>query len=187
MFEWLKTLSDPNFMPHGHCYLWRPEVLWTHVVSDMVIAIAYYIIPVLLGIFLLKQRHKFPYPEILGLFVAFIFLCGTTHIFNIITTWYPIYLEEGWVKALTAGMSILTAFVLLPKLPQLIVMPGLQQAYHQLKAVNQSLESKQAEMELIYNASLDREERILELKLEVNELLKELDRAERYEVKAGTF
>jgi hypothetical protein len=31
LFDWLQPA---NFMPHGHCYLWRPDVLWLHVGSD---------------------------------------------------------------------------------------------------------------------------------------------------------
>ncbi|MBW4621372.1 MAG: hypothetical protein KME17_18680 [Cyanosarcina radialis HA8281-LM2] len=33
------------FIPHGHCYLWKPELVSLHVISDMSIAIAYYSIP----------------------------------------------------------------------------------------------------------------------------------------------
>ena len=25
----LNWLSPGDFLPHGHCYLWRPDVLWT--------------------------------------------------------------------------------------------------------------------------------------------------------------
>ena len=38
-------LSGAEFMPHGMCYLWRPEVLWLHVVSDTVVALSYFAIP----------------------------------------------------------------------------------------------------------------------------------------------
>ena len=29
------------FMPHGHCYLWVPGLLWLHVISDALIVFAY--------------------------------------------------------------------------------------------------------------------------------------------------
>jgi len=32
-------------MPHGHCYLWNPGIVWLHVDSDSLFAIAYYFIP----------------------------------------------------------------------------------------------------------------------------------------------
>ena len=24
-------VSSDGFMPHGHCYLWKPELVWLHV------------------------------------------------------------------------------------------------------------------------------------------------------------
>ncbi len=41
-------LSTQGFDPHGHCYLWKAEILWLHVTSDAVIALAYYSIPIAL-------------------------------------------------------------------------------------------------------------------------------------------
>jgi len=37
--------TDPDFMPHGMCYLWRPGILSLHVVSDALITLAYFSIP----------------------------------------------------------------------------------------------------------------------------------------------
>lgn len=167
-------------MPHGHCYLWQADILWTHVLSDSVIALAYYAIPVLLGIFLLKRRQNIPYPEILALFVAFIFLCGTTHLVRIYVTWYSAYELEGWLKALTALVSITTAIVLVPKLPELIAIPGVQQAYQQSQQALVSLRQQKHEADTFYSAAMNREQRIVELKQEVNALLSELNRPGRY-------
>ena len=114
-----KLFSANNFMPHGHCYLWSPEILWMHVISDLIIAIAYFSIPLALGIILMKRR-SFPFKWLVGLFGAFIVLCGTTHIIGIVTQWNPIYRFEGIIKLLTAGVSIATAVVLFPILPKLL-------------------------------------------------------------------
>ena len=40
------ALSNSAFMPHGHCYLWQPALLWSHVSSDAIIALAYFSIPI---------------------------------------------------------------------------------------------------------------------------------------------
>ena len=32
--------SGSGFMPHGHCYLWQPGVLWLHLISDALVALA---------------------------------------------------------------------------------------------------------------------------------------------------
>lgn len=106
-------------MPHGTCYLWQPEILWMHVISDLIIAIAYYSIPLALGIIILKRR-TFPFRWLIGLFAAFIILCGTTHIIGIITQWNPIYRVQGLLKLMTAAVSIATAIVIYPLLPKLL-------------------------------------------------------------------
>ena len=41
----VSRLVQADFMPHGYCYLWFPEILWLHVLSDGLIALAYFIIP----------------------------------------------------------------------------------------------------------------------------------------------
>ncbi|MBA6363403.1 hypothetical protein H4J42_06575, partial [Colwellia sp. BRX8-8] len=58
MNEWLQQFANPNFMPHGHCYLWRPDILWTHVISDITIGVAYYLITIILGILLYKRKES---------------------------------------------------------------------------------------------------------------------------------
>lgn len=180
MFDWLNRFSEPGFMPHGHCYLWQPEILWAHLLSDATIAAAYYAIPVTLGIFLYKRRSAIPYPEILGLFVAFIFLCGTTHLFAIATIWYPAYEPQGWLKMLTAIVSLMTALVLIPKLPELIALPGVQQALDKAELSMGELKERNEQLESVYAASMDREGRIIQLKEEVNHLLSELNRDNKY-------
>ncbi len=152
------------------------------VFSEATIGVAYYAIPLLLGIFLVKRRTIIPFPEILGLFVAFIFLCGTTHFFAIFTIWFPAYEVEAWLKVLTAVVSMMTALVLIPRLPELIAMPGVQQAYEQARASLKTLQDRNIQLETIHGVSIDREQRIVELKNEVNSLLRELQRNAKYEI-----
>jgi hypothetical protein len=35
-------LAQDNFIPHGFCLAWDPALVWLHVISDSVIALAYY-------------------------------------------------------------------------------------------------------------------------------------------------
>lgn len=108
---------DVNFMPHGHCYLWRPDILWMHVVSDALVFLAYMIIPITL-IRILRKIPDLPNKWIFAMFSAFIFLCGVTHLFSIVTVWRPIYFLEGIVKALTATISITTSLLFIPLAPK---------------------------------------------------------------------
>jgi hypothetical protein len=182
MNEWLQQFANPNFMPHGYCYLWRPDILWTHVISDLSIGFAYYMIPIFMGILLFKRKETVPYKDLFALFMAFIFFCGTTHFVAIYVTWYPAYEYQGWLKALTAFTSILTVIVLLPKLPELIRLPGVEINYQQALKELEDVKLKNTQMSYIYSATLEREERILELKKEVNVLLGELKRQAVYDV-----
>ena len=43
-------------MPHGYCYLWNPGMVWLHVISDGLITLSYYCIPVVLIYFIRKNR-----------------------------------------------------------------------------------------------------------------------------------
>jgi len=180
MNEWLKAYTGPGFMPHGHCYRWQPEILWTHVISDAVIALAYYAIPIVLGTFLIKKRKIIIFPEIIALFVAFIFFCGTTHLMSIYVTWHPIYEPQGWLKAITALISITTAVVLIPKLPRLVALPGVQEAYEKSVKALEEVRVEKKEMESVYKLGEAREVRIIELKKEINQLLSEQGLAQKY-------
>jgi len=115
VFDWL---LPQNFLPHGHCYLWRPDVLWLHVISDGVIAASYYAIPLALAYFVHRRRAVLPYWWMPVLFATFIFLCGTTHVLNIWTVWRPDYVVDGLVKLATALASVSTAVLVFASLPQ---------------------------------------------------------------------
>ena len=109
--------------PHGVCLLWRPELLWTHVGSDVLIGLAYFSIPLALGVFLYHRRDV-GYGWVIVLFVAFIMLCGLTHFMSVWTLWNAHYGLEALLKAVTAGASVVTALALWPLLPKVIALPS---------------------------------------------------------------
>ena len=113
-------VSSYNFMPHGHCYLWKPEILWLHVVSDTLIALAYFSIPITLTYIVHRSEGKIPFNRFFLLFAIFILACGTTHIFEIINVWQSKYILSGLIKAITAITSIGTAFSLVKILPKIL-------------------------------------------------------------------
>ena len=95
-------LIAPGFMPHGHCFLWTPALLWGYVLSDGLIALAYFSIPVALWYFV-RHRSDLPFSWIFVMFAAFIFACGTTHVLAIWNIWQPVYWLDVGVKMGTAG------------------------------------------------------------------------------------
>ena len=118
-----RLLDSSMFSPHGICLLWEPELIWLHVASDALIAMAYFSIPVALAIFVSKRRDlKFGW--VYWAFGVFILACGFTHVLSIYTLWVPIYGIEGLVKAATAIASVFTAGMLWPLLPELLTIPS---------------------------------------------------------------
>ncbi|WP_346289726.1 sensor histidine kinase [Sphaerothrix gracilis] len=132
--------SSGSFIPHGHCYLWQPGLVWLHVVSDALIAIAYFSIPLMLIAFV-RRRQDLPFSWIFVLFSLFIVSCGTTHLFSIWTLWHPTYWLSGVAKAITAGVSTLTAVSMVPLVPVALSIPSPKQ----LKTTNRALQVEIAE------------------------------------------
>jgi ribulose-5-phosphate 4-epimerase/fuculose-1-phosphate aldolase len=88
--EFLGKLFSSDFMPHGACYLWRPEIVWLHATSDTLIALSYYLIPLVL-IYFVRKRTDLPFNWIFVRFGVFILACGTTHVMEVWTLWQPMY------------------------------------------------------------------------------------------------
>jgi|GEM_PF-406167 len=129
------NLFSTDFIPRAQCVGDRPEVVWLHVVSDAVITLSYYSIPLALGYFVLKRRHV-AFDWMFKLFALFILACGTTHLLNIAAFWYPMYRLDGVVKALTGAISLVTAFSLWPLIPRALALPRpseLQEANRRLQ------------------------------------------------------
>jgi PAS domain S-box-containing protein len=142
----MTATSDGQFMPHGFCFLWRPDVLWLHVISDGIIALAYFCIPVVL-IYFIRKRADVPFRAAFWLFGAFILLCGTTHVLSIWVLWHPDYYAEGAVKAATALASIGTFLALIPMVPQALTIPS----PGQLNEANAKLQQANAELQRMYD------------------------------------
>jgi signal transduction histidine kinase len=123
MKEFLEKLFSSDYMPHGYCYLWKPDIVWLHAVSDGLIMFSYYVIPVLLIYFVLKRRDL-PFHWMFVMFGVFIFGCGTTHLMEIWTLWHGTYRLSGVVKAITAGASLATAAALFPMIPKALAIPS---------------------------------------------------------------
>ena len=118
----MMALFPSGFMPHGCCYLWRPEVMALHATSDAIIALAYLSIPFALARFVAKRRDL-AFRGIFAMFGVFILSCGVTHIFSVVNIWYPAYWTDGVTKAFTAAVSIWTAAAMWPLIPRALAPP----------------------------------------------------------------
>ncbi len=117
MWELINNIFSPSqYMPHGYCYLWQSSLIWLHVISDFLIAIAYFSIPTMLVIFVCK-RQDIPFLKVFILFGLFIVSCGVGHLLDIWTLWHPAYWLSGLERAFTALISCYTALELVTLLP----------------------------------------------------------------------
>ncbi|GHF98454.1 hypothetical protein GCM10017161_28700 [Thalassotalea marina] len=136
----LEAFFNSNYMPHGHCYLWQPHILWSHVVADFVIAVSYFSLPVAIILFALK-RKDIGENKLFYLFSSFILFCGITHLIGILTIWHGIYGIHAISKILTAMVSLVTAIYVYKLIPTAIAIPTLSQ----YKNVKQQLFLEQAQ------------------------------------------
>ncbi len=148
MIDFLKKLFDSDFLSHGHCYFWRPEIVWLHVGSDATIALAYLLIPVSLGYFV-RKRRDLAFHWMFVMFGAFILACGATHAMAIWTLWHATYRLEGVLKLITAIVSLSTAILLVRLVPRLLALPSPAQmaaANQKLEEANRKLKETQSQL-----------------------------------------
>ncbi len=148
MTDWFQRLfSSDGFMPHGHCYLWNPALVWLHVVSDSLIALAYTSIPFSL-LYFVRRRKDVPFNVVFWSFGAFIIACGATHAMEVWTLWIPTYWLSGALKAFTAVASVATAVLLIQRMPAALAIPtpaALRQAHDDLAKAHAALHARVAE------------------------------------------
>lgn len=154
-----------QFMPHGHCILWNPTILFPMVASDIMIFLSYSAIP--FGIYkFMKERVDLnrDVKLTLWLFIAFIQLCGFTHLISAWNYWHSSYFMELILKMLTGLVSALTVFVLVRYLPKLISLPSPQdhnEVIEKLRQLNITLEKQVSERTRELEEKTDKLEAVL--------------------------
>ena len=78
----LTAIAHNTFMPHGTCYLWKPGLVGLHVVSNAIISLSYFSIPLTL-IYIVRKRRDVPFGKLFFLFASFIIFCGIGHLLDI--------------------------------------------------------------------------------------------------------
>jgi len=151
-------------MPHGYCYMWNPGLVWLHVVSDSLIALAYFTIPCTL-LWFVRKRRDVPFSWMFVLFGAFIVACGATHVMEVWNLWHAQYWLAGGLKAVTAVASVATAILLAWLVPQALELPNLSDWARANVALESEIhERRELEIDLRISESRFREQaELLEL------------------------
>lgn len=147
----LENFFSMDFMPHGHCYYWEPTMVWLHLMADLINAGGYYLVASAI-IYFTRGRKDLSYQTVtllIGFFLVFT-VCGTTHLLEAVTIWYPVYWLEGTVKAINAGISLYVfSFMLVPLIPIALDAPSPAQLAATNLALTQEIgERKKVEQQL---------------------------------------
>jgi len=177
MNEFLQELFSSDFMPHGYCYSWKPGLVWLHLVSDVLIAVAYFSIPLTL-VYFIRKRKDLPFNWMFLCFGTFILACGSTHLMEVWTLWHGTYWLSGAIKALTALASVPTAILLLYLVPHAVALPSPQAMRLEIaerKSAERALNLAKEQLEFMV------QERTAELSKTNKELIAEIAQRKRSE------
>jgi signal transduction histidine kinase len=175
---WAGWLFGGPFDPHGHCYLWRGDLVWMHVASDFCITLAYYSIPIAL-VYFVRKRRDLAFNWMFLMFAAFILLCGTTHLVNIVVVWDALYYTEGVIKVLTAIASLGTAAALWPLIPRALALPSPDQLRRTNDQLHLQITERTRAEEALRAAHTQLEERVRQRTADLAEANAELERSNR--------
>jgi C4-dicarboxylate-specific signal transduction histidine kinase len=138
---------------------WEPVLLSLHVISDSVIAIAYYTIPFAL-IYFISRRRDLAFRGLFALTGAFILACGTTHLMAVVTLWYPAYWLDGMIKFFTATVSIFTAAAMWWAMPKVLALPSTAQLEDANRRLQHEIGERERAEAALRNANADLEQRV---------------------------
>lgn len=112
ILDFFQRLTDTSdWPPRWFCGQWTAFHGWLYIVSDLMIWLAYMVIPMILVRYLFVKKG-IPLPGVFTLFGAFILLCGLTHLIDAVIFWIPIYRISALVRFLTGLVSIATVITL---------------------------------------------------------------------------
>lgn len=143
-FQQLFGVAD--FPARWRCGRWTEFHGWLYIISDTSIALAYFAIPILI-IYLISKRKDVPLMPIFWLFAAFILFCGSTHLMDAITFWWPAYRFNGLLRLGTATVSWVTVFALVKAVPVALTFKSPTQLQRIIDQQTASLKQSNRELE----------------------------------------
>jgi signal transduction histidine kinase len=118
-YDFLSGLFATDKWPaRWHCGQWSTFHGWLYIISDLVIWMAYFLIPYFIFDYLRKKRESLVLSRIYFLFASFILLCGSTHFLDALMFWVPMYRLSALVRFATAVVSMVTVYYMVKFLPE---------------------------------------------------------------------
>ena len=162
--------STGDWPTRWQCGTWSDFHAWLHILSDLVIWLSYFMIPLTLAYFMYKKRaESIPFRSVLLLFIVFILGCGLTHLTDAAMFWWPAYRVNAFIRLITAVVSFGTVFALVriaPRVAALRTPDALEKMVedrtHELQALNITLQGEIRQRERV-------EEKLKKLNAELEE------------------
>lgn len=107
--RWL--FESAEFVPKTACGGW---VAILYIITNWAIAFSYYTIAITFFYYWRKKHLAIQKHWMIIIFIIFISLCGTIHLLDGLSFWFPIYRFLSLVDFITAWISLLTAGLLIP-------------------------------------------------------------------------
>ncbi len=155
-----------------HCGEWTSFHGWLYIVSDLLIWLSYFTIPVILAAFVYRRQATRTFNSVVLLFMGFILACGLSHFLDALIFWWPAYRLSALVKLVTAGVSIGAVFALIRVTPKVLEFKSpehLEKLVHQrteeLLEANRQLQ-EEVQQRKIAEEEIQRLNRSLEARIE---------------------
>jgi signal transduction histidine kinase len=113
-------LNTVPLMPHAVCWAAAPRLIWTMVITNLITFFSY--LAICLTLFYLARRTgrviARDWAYFLVGFALFIVACGSTHLLEVVTTWWPAFWIDAWTNIVTAALSAYVAIMLIRRAAQ---------------------------------------------------------------------
>ncbi|GAB2589516.1 sensor histidine kinase [Spirosoma areae] len=159
VIEFFRRLTDTSdWPPRWFCGRWTDFHGWLYITSDLLIWLAYMVIPLVLIRYLFVKKGV-PLPGVFWLFGAFILLCGLTHLLDAVIFWVPVYRISALIRFLTGVVSIATVVALFRYFDEAVGLRTSKEFEHELsfrqQAVQELTRSNEELQQFAYVASHD--------------------------------
>jgi len=159
----LLPLLWPGLLPHlfdrlhvmsGRHAEAMPAALTTlHLGADALIGVAYTFISGVLAYIVYQHRRILPFDWVVLAFGLFIVACGSTHFMHVLVEFWPVYWLDGYLRGVTAVVSVATAVALpslVPRVAQLLnAERKVTEKQQELERANQALQQAVSRAEVL--------------------------------------
>jgi len=170
--------SNTPYLPNGYCFLWDGPLVWLHVTTDLIVGVAFVLIPVALLWFVGKRRDV-PFQGLVLWFSAFLVACAATCFWGVWNLWHNAYWLAGATKAVAAITAVASAGYLVLVLPKAVTLPSPRQMKEANERLAQEIAGRERVMKQLQSLNQELESRVRSRTEELEAALREMQKENR--------